>query len=177
MAKVVLIPEGLRALMTAFPHSGSVVWIGVRPASRIPMLAVTQVDAIAARGLKGDRTAEKSRPGNSRQVTFIQAEHLIAVGALLRRAAIDPALPRRNIVVSGINLASLKGQQFRIGDALFEWSGECQPCSMLETALGAGGYNAMRGHGGITARVVHGGSIDLGSAVTPLHLEQDVDAT
>ena len=176
MAKAVAIPEGLRALMTTFPHSGSVVWIGVRPALRAPMLALSHVEAIAGRGLNGDRTAEKSRPGNSRQVTLIQAEHLAAVGALLRRAAINPLLTRRNIVVAGLNLASLKGHRFRVGDAVLEWSGECQPCSMMETALGEGGYNALRGHGGITARVVEGGSIDIGVAVTPMHLMQDPKA-
>ena len=173
MAKAVMIPEGLRALMTAFPHSGSVVWIGERPAPREPMCELSQVEAITGRGLKGDRTAEKSRPGISRQVTLIQAEHLAAVGALLWRAAINPALTRRNIVVSGINLASLKGHQFRIGDALLEWTGECQPCSMMEAVLGIGGYNAMRGHGGITARVVESGVIGIGTAVTATPLIQD----
>jgi MOSC domain-containing protein YiiM len=108
---------------------------------------------------------------------LIQAEHLVAVGELLRRTAIDPNLTRRNIVVAGINLAALKGHQFRIGNALLEWAGECQPCSMMEAALGEGGYNAMRGHGGLNARVVEGGIIDLGAAIAPLHLEQDVDAT
>ncbi len=177
MANAVKFPEGLRALMTAFPHSGSVVWIGVRPAPGAPMFELLQVEAIAGRGLKGDRTAEKSRPGNSRQVTLIQAEHLAAVGALLRRAAINPANLRRNIVVAGLNLASLKGQQFRIGNARLEWSGDCQPCSMMETALGEGGYNAMRGHGGITARVVESGVIDVGAAVTAMPLMQDPKAT
>jgi MOSC domain-containing protein YiiM len=173
MANAVMIPEGLRALMTAFPHSGSVVWIGVRPAPGAPMLELSQVEAIVGRGLKGDRTAEKSRPGNSRQVTLIQAEHLAVVGAVLRRAAINPAVLRRNIVVAGLSLASLKGHQFRIGDALLEWSGECAPCSKLDAALGEGGYNAMRGHGGITARVLESGVIDVGTAVTAKPLMQD----
>jgi MOSC domain-containing protein YiiM len=48
------------------------------------------------------------------------------------------------VLVEGINLLSLKGKQFRIGEAVFEYSGECHPCSRMEEALGAGGYNAMR---------------------------------
>lgn len=153
------IPAGLRGLMSTFPRAGRVEWIGVRPASREPMTVLTNVDAVAGRGLAGDRTAEKSRPGNARQVSLIQAEHLQVVAKLLQRAELDPALIRRNIVVSGINLVSLKGHRFRIGDALFEMTGECHPCSLMETHLGAGGYNAMRGHGGITARVIESGVV------------------
>jgi len=162
------IPAGLRELMSTFPHTGRVVWIGVRPATRMPMQVLESVDAIEGRGLAGDRTAEKSRPGNARQVTLIQAEHLTAVAQLLQRAEIDPALTRRNIVVSGINLLSLKGHRFRLGDALLEMTGECHPCSLMESLLGAGGYNAMRGHGGINARVLESGRVTLGADVVAL---------
>lgn len=157
------IPAGLRGLMSTFPRAGRVEWIGIRPASREPMTVLASVDAVAGRGLAGDRTAEKSRPGNARQVSLIQAEHLQVVAKLLQRADLDPALIRRNIVVSGINLVSLKGHRFRIGDALFEMTGECHPCSLMETHLGAGGYNAMRGHGGITARVIESGVVTVGA--------------
>jgi MOSC domain-containing protein YiiM len=162
-----MIPAGLRELMAAFPHAGKVVWIGIRPAPRMTMQALECVEAIAGRGLAGDRSAGKSRPGHARQVTLIQAEHLQAMGDLLRRAAIDASLTRRNIVVSGLNLLALKGQAFRIGEARLEMTGECHPCSRMESLLGAGGYNAMRGHGGMTARVLEGGLIHLGDAVTP----------
>lgn len=165
-----MIPGGLHALMTAFPHAGKVQWIGVRPAPRMPMNSVVRVEAIAGRGLAGDRTAEKSRPGNDRQVTLIQAEHLEAVGRLLRCAPIDPAMARRNVVVSGINLHALKDHSFLLGTAVLEMTGECYPCSLMETQLGPGGYNAMRGHSGMTAIVRESGWIDIGAAVMPLAL-------
>ena len=162
-----MMPAGLRELMSVFPHPGKVVWIGIRPAPRVAMQALESVEAIAGRGLAGDRAAAKSRPGNKRQVTLIQAEHLLAVGQLLRRAAIEPSLTRRNIVVSGINLLALKGRSFMIGGARLELTGECHPCSRMEAQLGAGGYNAMRGHGGMTAIVLESGVIAVGAAVTP----------
>jgi MOSC domain-containing protein YiiM len=164
----VKIPAGLRELMSTFPFEGRVVWIGVRPATRQPMQVLERIEAIAGRGLAGDRTSEKSRPGNSRQVTLIQAEHLAIVGSLLRRDAIDPAFTRRNIVIAGVNLLSLKGHTFRLGDAVLEMTGECHPCSLMETFLGTGGYNAMRGHGGINARVIAGGSIAIGDTLSAI---------
>ena len=68
-------------------------------------------------------------------------------------------------MVSGINLLALKDKRFRAGDVLLEYTGACHPCSKMERALGAGGYNAMRGHGGITARVLEAGLLRIGDRV------------
>jgi len=76
-----------------------------------------------------------------------------------------PGVLRRNVVVSGVNLLALKGKTFRVGDAVLRWTGLCHPCSKMETALGPGGYNAMRGHGGITASVEAAGRFAVGDAV------------
>ena len=60
---------------------------------------------------------------------------------------------------------ALKGRRFRIGTAVLEGSGDCAPCSQMEEALGTGGYNAVRGHGGITARIIESGSVTIGDVV------------
>jgi MOSC domain-containing protein YiiM len=151
-----------RELVNHIPQRGSVEWIGVREAKRAPVQVVEQVLAMEGMGLKGDRF--RSRNG-ARQVTLIQAEHLPVVAALLGREVLDPALLRRNIVVAGVNLFALRNQRFRIGDALLEGTGYCHPCSRMEEALGEGGFAAMRGHGGITARVLEGALFGLGAAV------------
>ena len=153
----------LRALMETFPHAGKLEWIGLRPARRAPLQSFNHVEVLADLGLAGDHQAQ--RAGGLRQVTLIQREHLDAVAKLLGRDAVDSALTRRNLVVSGINLLALHDAQFDIGGVVFEGTGLCEPCSRMEEALGVGGYNAMRGHGGITARVLAGGVIRVGDPV------------
>jgi MOSC domain-containing protein YiiM len=153
----------LEALMTRHAGVGRVEWIGLRARRRENPIVVDEARAVAGRGLAGDHY----RPGGkgTRQVTLIQAEHLAVVGALLGGEAPDPRLLRRNLLVSGINLLALKGRRFRVGAALLEGTGLCHPCSRMEEALGWGGYNAMRGHGGLTARILEGGVIRVGDAV------------
>lgn len=88
------------------------------------------------------------------------------LAAFLKHERVDPAMLRRNLVISGINLIALKAARFKVGEVLLEGTGSCDPCSRMEDALGPGGYNAMRGHGGITARIVEEGSIRVGDPVT-----------
>lgn len=154
-------------LRASLPQTGRLDWIGLRPERRAPVVAVASVHVIAGRGLEGDRAAAAGRVGGTRQVTFIQGEHLAVVGALLGRGAVDPALTRRNLVVSGINLLALKDRRFRIGEVRFEGTDACHPCSRMEEALGPGGWNAMRGHGGLNARALSDGEIRLGDLVIP----------
>lgn len=154
----------LRRLMEHFPEAGRVEWIGVRPSAHEALVEVTSAHAIAGRGLEGDHRA-RSRASSKRQVTLIQAEHIAVLGRLLRTGAVGAGLLRRNVVVSGINLLALKDRLFVIGEVVLEGTGACAPCSRMEVNLGPGGYNAMRGHGGITARVVTGGVLRIADEV------------
>ena len=153
----------LHALMTQFPRAGTVRWIGLRPARDVPMRAVEAADAIGGKGLRGDRYGSGS---GKRGITLIQAEHLPVIAALAGLDGIEPATLRRNVVVSGLPLIALKGRRFRIGDVLLEGTEPCDPCSRMEAALGPGGYNAMRGHGGLCARILDGGTLRIGDTVT-----------
>lgn len=155
--------EIIAELISRFPRAGRIEFIGVRPERRAPVASLEKV-RIGKGGLAGDH---RDKPG-ARAVTFIQAEHLPAIAALAGLEAVDPALLRRNIVVAGINLAALRGQRFRVGSAVLKGVENCAPCSRMEEVLGRGGYNAMRGHGGITALVLEEGDVALGDAVEAL---------
>jgi MOSC domain-containing protein YiiM len=160
-------PESDLARLTAnFPLPGRVEWIGIRAERRAPVVSVMQVEAIAGYGLTGDHYASKSN--GKRQVTLIQAEHLEAVAKILGKSEVRSHSVRRNLLVSGINLYALRDRKFRIGPILLEGTGSCDPCSRMEEALGIGGYNAMRGHGGIAARILQGGVFKVGDSLQAL---------
>ena len=156
----------LARLMARFPRTGTVAWIGVRPAREVDMNAIDEAEAVAGQGLHGDRYRVAPGGSGKRGVTLIQAEHLPAIAALSGHGAIAPSLLRRNLVVEGIPLMALKDRRFRIGAVLLEGTGSCDPCSRMEAALGPGGYNAMRGHGGLCARILEGGTVHVGARVT-----------
>lgn len=166
----------IRELLADVPRAGRLSWIGLRRDKRGAVNEVEEVEAVAGLGLAGDRKATGTpRPQDRRHVTLVQREHLGVVGALLERGPVDPALLRRNLVVEGINLRALHDRRFTIGEAVLEGTGECHPCSRMEEALGRGGYQAMRGHGGLTARVVTGGRLRVGDEVVLLPEDEDPD--
>lgn len=152
-------------LLETLPRPGRLEWIGLSPARRGPIRAVTEATVHPGTGLNGDHHSPSGR--GKRQVTLIQAEHLSVIAALLGRDTVCPEMFRRNLTVSGINLLALKDRRFRVGEVLLEGTGACHPCSRMEETFGTGGYNAVRGHGGITAKVLEGGTIRVGDAVTP----------
>jgi MOSC domain-containing protein YiiM len=155
----------LARLMATFPRQGTVEWIGIRPARRTTVVSLDEVEAVSGRGLAGDHYATKTN--GKRQVTLIQAEHLKVVAQLLGITDVAAEAVRRNIVVSGINLLALRKRRFVVGGVLLEGAGPCAPCSRMEEVLGPGGYNAMRGHGGIVCRILEHGELRIGDAVRP----------
>lgn len=154
--------KSLAELFATLPQVGAVRWLATRPERGAAMEVIEAVEARAGRGLVGDRYASRN---GKRQVTLIQWEHLAVIASLLGRTELAAELLRRNIAIAGINLLALKNKRFQVGSAILEYTGLCHPCSQMETRFGPGGYNAVRGHGGITARVLESGIIRVGDPV------------
>ena len=145
---------------------GRVEAIVVRASPREVARTVECTVALAGIGLEDDRLGRRGEAElSTRQVTLIQAEHLDVIASLARVDRVEPVGLRRNLVISGINLLALKNARLHVGAALLEIVGPCQPCSRMEETIGPGGYAAMRGHGGMTARVITTGAIRVGDAV------------
>lgn len=161
----------LRELSSRFPHSGRVQAIYVRPVRRGETRRLDEAVAVVGRGLQDDHIAARSQ-GGKRQITLLQAEHLPVIASLIGSRDVDPALLRRNLVIAGLNLTAARSLfsdrplVLCLGNEVqLALTDSCDPCSRMEELLGPGAYNAMRGHGGMTARVLAGGVIRVGDTV------------
>ena len=168
-------PATLRDLVQRFSAEGRIEAIVLRPARGQLAQQVTEAMAEPGRGLLGDRRSGTPRidpAARKRELTLIQAEHLPLLAQWCDQATLDPTRLRRNLVVSGLNLLALRSPfaglrlTWQLGESVtLEVTGPCDPCSRMEQELGVGGYNAMRGHGGVTARLLSGGLIRVGDRV------------
>ena len=150
--------------------TGTIHAIYIGPNRSQPLVAVAEVQAVAGKGLEGDRyflgRGSLSRwPGPGRQVTLIEHEALEAI----RRDygfELKGGLSRRNIVTAGVTLDDRQGQKFRVGTtALFRVVQPCQPCAYLERKTQAGVFTALKGRGGLRAEVLEDGIIRVGDAI------------
>ncbi len=168
-------PQTLQSISQTLPQIGMLEAIIVRPARRVPAIEIRQTVAMADVGLRDDRRGIDHDPAiakiSNRQVTLIQAEHIEVIAKLMKLPNLHATTLRRNLVVSGINLLAIKPlfahqkHYLHIGEVVLEVTGICAPCSRMEALLGQGGYNAMRGHGGVNARIIKSGDLIVGDAV------------
>jgi MOSC domain-containing protein YiiM len=158
------------------PLTGSVVEIWLTSVAAEPMRRVPSVEAVAGRGLAGDRYALgggtwAQYPDLEKQVTLIDRDDVAAVAADTS-SDLGPGDTRRNLVTAGVDLTTLVGQWFTVGDALLFGMKRCPPCTHLERLTGVRLVKAMVHRGGINAAVFAGGGISEGSAVRPVPDEE-----
>ena len=150
---------------------GEVVGLFIAPEAGAPMRAVPEVEAVAGRGLRGDRYFRREgtfsrRPDVEQQVTLFEVEVLeeLEREVGLRLA---PAETRRNVLTRGVPLPTLVGRVFRVGEARLEGVRICEPCKHLMRLAGLDerALPALIHRAGLRARIVRSGRIRVGDVV------------
>lgn len=146
---------------------GKVDAILIGPEDAGPMHSVPDVNAVAGRGLEGDRYFHNGEePGDpTEEVTLIEAE---PIEDATRDHGLDltPADMRRNIVTRGIELRELIGKTFSVGEVRLEGLKDNPPCKHLQKLAGKPLLKPMIEKGGIRARIVEGGTVRVGDAIS-----------
>ena len=163
----VLFGRGVGGRMT----EGRVEAIHVAPASAADVEPREAVEAVAGRGLRGDRYFEdrgtfSGGASDGRDLTLVEAE---AVEAIEREAGVhlEPGAHRRNVTTRGVALNHLVGERFRVGEAVCEGVRLCEPCDHLESLSEPGVREALVHRGGLRADVVESGRVAVGDRVEP----------
>jgi MOSC domain-containing protein YiiM len=148
---------------------GSVLSIHIALAGSAPVVSVGEIQAVAGKGLEGDRYylqtgTYSNTPGTGREVTLIEIE---AIEALKReyQIDIDAAQARRNIVTRGLALNHLIDRDFAVGEAVLRGTRLCDPCAHLEKLTVKGTMRGLIHRGGLRADVVRGGIIRVGDVI------------
>ncbi|MFC4359376.1 MOSC domain-containing protein [Halobium salinum] len=161
--------------------TGIVEHVHLAPESGAAVESRERVEAVAGRGLRGDRYfgAEGAFSQGSdddtadRAVTLIEAEALDAVEDDYD-IGLEPGEHRRNVTVRGVALNHLVGRRFRVGEAVCEGVELCEPCNYLERSLSKRGVeDALVHRGGLRARIVESGEIAVGDSVVSVASESD----
>ncbi len=149
--------------------SGTIEGIFITFAASQPMTALNEVQAIAGKGLEGDRylleTGFYSDGQDGRQLTLIEAEDLeqLARNYDIELTAIES---RRNLLTRGISLPALIGQRFHVGEVECEGIRMCPPCNHLEELTRPGPLRGLARSGGIRAHVLSDGVIRVGDTIS-----------
>jgi len=150
---------------------GELVAVFIGPRTAEALQAVEQVEAIAGRGLDGDRYcrgegtfAKKDSP--DREVTLIESE---ALEALTRDCEIPlrPEQARRNLLTRGVPLNHLVGKEFSIDEVVLRGLRLCEPCGHLEKLTVKGIEKGLLHRGGLRAQILRGGTLRPGAVIKP----------
>jgi MOSC domain-containing protein YiiM len=127
----------------------------------VPLRAVESANAVAGKGLEGDRHyhEEGARPGQA--LTLVDAANVEAVGLAAGET-------RRQVTVRGVDLNALVGQRFRVGDVECVGVELCEPCRHLESMTRPGVIKDLVHRAGLNADILVGGTIRVGDAVEAL---------
>ena len=120
--------------------------------------AVTEVECVAGRGLRGDRFFDY-KENYKGQLTLFSAEVFTELRTALNSTTVQPSALRRNLIVEGVDLNTLIGQEFEVQGVKLLGTEECRPCYWMNEALGPGAEDWLRGRGGLRCQILSDGWI------------------
>jgi len=150
--------------------SGAVVKIFVAPSGGVAMQAVEEIEAVAGRGLRGDRYSDRNgywTGVDECEVTLIESECIEEIREKTG-VSVTEGEHRRNLITRGIQLDSLLGKRFQVGTAILEYDRPRPPCGYIESLTEPGMTRALVGRGGICARIVASGTIRSNDSIVVL---------
>lgn len=127
-----------------------------QPAGAHETRAVAEVDCRAGHGIRGDRFWDHAED-YAGQITFFAEEVHVGLLGELALPPWPPAAYRRNVLTRGADLTALIGQEFTVQGVRFRGMAECKPCYWMDRAVGAGAEAALRGRGGLRAKILSDG--------------------
>ena len=124
-----------------------------------PSIEHERVELRAKQGLPEDRFEFSTYP-----ITLFSLEVAEEVCRTLE-LALQLELFRRNMIVSGVHLNSLIGEEFILSGVKFRGLGHCSPCPWMNAVMKKGAYTLMKGRGGLRVEVLSGGSLLCGETI------------
>ena len=134
---------------------------GMEPGTE-PMVEVDEIECVTGRGVRGDRYFDH-KPDYKGQITFFSMEIYEDLMARLGISDREPTVFRRNVMTRGVDLNTLIGKEFTWQGVRFSGSEECKPCYWMDTAFGQGALEALKGNGGLRARILCDGMLRRGA--------------
>ncbi len=123
-----------------------------------PLHEVREIECVAGHGIRGDRFFDYKQDYTV-QITFFSSEVFHDVCRVLTASEKSPGVARRNVVTHGIDLNSLVGKRFIVQGVEFEGVCECKPRYWMDRAIAPGAEEALRGRGGLRARILTNGTL------------------
>ena len=122
------------------------------------ILEVDSIECVAGKGLIGDRYFAEKEDFKG-QITFFAIEVHRQLCEKFGRPNTPPAVYRRNVITEDLNLNALISTEFELQGIRFLGTEECRPCSWMDQALAPGAEVAMKGHGGLRAKILTSGTL------------------
>src|SRR5947207_7058820 len=119
---------------------------------------VPLIECVAGHGIRGDRFFDYQNDYKG-QISFFSLEVFDELCRALRLQAASPVLVRRNVVMCGVDLNKLIGQEFEIQGVRFYGTGECRPCYWMDRAIAPGAEEFLKGRGGLRAKILGDGQL------------------